>query len=158
LIAAANRDRSAGPTGVRLGCLATLALMVLGAVGVALVTFVATRGDGRIALGTAEDYTPGSVVYRSTAHFFVVRALDGRVFALSDLDPHNPPDRESCRVTFRPDLPPEGTLGDATRGRFFDACTGATYDLEGRVLDGDGLDLRQRAIQSETDGRLYVQP
>ncbi len=143
---------------MRPGCLVAVALVALGAVVVALVTFVATRGDGRIALGTAADYTPGSVVYRSTDHFFVVRALDGRVLALSDLDPHNPPDRESCRVTFRPDLPLEGAAGESRTGRFFDGCTGATYDLEGRALNGDGLDLRPIAIQSETDGRLYVRP
>lgn len=140
---------------MRPGCLVAVALVALGAV---VVAFVATRGGGRIALGTAADYTLGSVVYRSTDYFFVVRSLDGRVLALSDLDPHNPPDRESCRVTFRPDLPLEGAAGESRTGRFFDGCTGATYDLEGRALNGDGLDLRPIAIQSETDGRLYVRP
>jgi nitrite reductase/ring-hydroxylating ferredoxin subunit len=134
--------------------LVALALVALGAVVAALVTFAASRGDGRIALGTAADYAPGSVVYRSTDHFFVVRALDGRVLALSDLDPHNPPGRESCRVTFRPDLGRDESGG----GRFFDACTGATYNREGRAQNGDGLDLRPIAVQQEKDGRLYVRP
>jgi len=82
---------------------------------------------------------------------FVVRLPDGAVVALADVDPHNPPGRTSCRVTFRPDLATSGELG-----RFFDACSGASYDIAGRARSGDGLDLRRIPIEQSKDGRLRV--
>ena len=119
--------------------LATVATVLLG------------RGDGSIALGRTTDYPPGEVVYHSTERLFVVHPVDGPVIVLSDLDPHNPPRRSSCRVTFRPDLGP----ADAP-GRFFDACTGSVYDITGRGLADDGLDLRRVPVREDEDGRLRV--
>lgn len=69
---------------------------------------------------------------------------------LSDIDPHNPPGRQPCRVTFRPDL------GSAEGGRFYDICSGAMYDIEGRGLQGDGLDLRLVPFELDTEGQLTI--
>jgi hypothetical protein len=81
---------------------------------------------------------------------FVVRLVDGSPLVLSDVDPHNPPGRQSCRVTYRPDLGgPEG-------GRFFDSCSGAMYDIAGRGLQGDGLDLHPVAFELDTEGQLTI--
>lgn len=110
-------------------------------------------GGGSVDLGLVQDYEPGSVVYFASDGLFVVRLGNGSLLVLSDLDPHNPPGRRSCRVTFRPDLA-EG----AERGRFFDACTGATYDVAGRGLGGDGLDLRRIEPEERDDGELRVNP
>ncbi|HRC61844.1 MAG: hypothetical protein K1X87_00830 [Dehalococcoidia bacterium] len=110
-------------------------------------------GDGQIDIGRIEDYRPGSVVYRSTDGFFVAAQPDGSVLALSDIDPHNPPGRRSCRVTFRPDL---GVTGET--GRFFDGCTGSLYDIGGRALSGDGLDLKRLPVQRHEDGSIEVKP
>lgn len=139
------------PTGVQTGCLFSGVLFVLGAVVVlALVGFQA-RGDGRIRLGLLDGVQPGQVVYYATDHVFVVRMADGSPLVLSDIDPHNPPGRDRCRVTFRPDLG-----GSSEAGRFFDACSGATYDLAGRGLQGDGLDLRSVAVELDAKGQLSI--
>ena len=134
---------------MRPGCLIAVGLVVLGAVLALAGSFVLTRGDGGVQLGRADDYAAGAVVYRSTDGLFVVRQTDGTVLALSDLDPHNPQGRTSCRVTFRPDL------GGEEGGRFFDQCTRSTYDLGGRGLSGDGRDLERLELR-EDDGRLSV--
>ncbi len=120
---------------------------------VVAVLAVRMGGGGSVDLGSVEDYEPGSVVYFASDGLFVVRPGDGPLLILSDLDPHNPPGRRSCRVTFRPDL----AVG-AERGRFFDACTGATYDVAGRGLGGDGLDLRRIEPEERDDGELRVRP
>jgi hypothetical protein len=130
-----------------------LGLVALGAAVVVLVLWVWPSGGGPIDLGNIEGYRPGSVVYRSTDGLFVVREPDGTVLALSDLDPHNPPGRKSCRVTFRPDLAQAGEVG-----RFFDGCTGSMYNLGGHGLAGDGLDLKQLPVQQKKDGDLQVEP
>ena len=147
------RSRSGGPTGVRPGCLVVFGLIALGAALVLVVMLFWPSGDGQIDLGTAEEYRPGAVVYRSTDGFFVARQPDGVVLALADVDPHNPSGRSSCRVTFRPDL----AVGDET-GRFFDSCTGSMYDIGGRGLSGDGLDLSRLPVQQDEEGRLKAQP
>jgi hypothetical protein len=126
-------------------------LFVLGALLVAALVAFQGRGDGRIRLGSLDRVAPGAVVYHATDHVFVVRAADGTPLVLSDLDPHNPPGRTSCRVTFRPDL---GGEGDA--GRFYDACSEATYDLAGRGLQGDGLDLRRVPFELDAEGQLSI--
>lgn len=169
-------EESAAPAKVRPGCLLAGAMLVLGAVAVLAYLAVSGGGGGRIDLGRVTDYAPGSVVYRSTDGLFVVRLADEGLIALSDLDPHNPPGRRSCRVTFRPDLggpdlggttPMDGVAGrsgdgtaerEGTGGRFFDACTGAVYDLAGRGLNGDGLDLRRLPLIPGDEGRLLVEP
>lgn len=139
------------PTGVQAGCLVSVGLFALGAILVLAWTAVQERGDGRVRLGLLDGVQPGQVVYHATDHVFVVRMADGSPLVLSDLDPHNPPGRDRCRVTFRPDL---GGPGEA--GRFFDACSGATYDLAGRGLQGDGLDLRSVAVELDADGQLSI--
>jgi hypothetical protein len=111
------------------------------------------RGEGRIALGSLEGRRPGSVVYRATDHVFVVRLVDGSPLVLSDIDPHNPPGRQTCRVTFRPEL--GGTDGQAG-GRFFDVCSGAMYDIAGRGQQGDGLDLRPVPFELDPEGQLTI--
>ncbi len=120
---------------------------------VVAVLAVRMGGGGSVDLGSIEDYEPGSVVYFASDRLFVVRLRVGVLLILSDLDPHNPPGRRSCRVTFRPDL----AVG-SERGRFFEACTGATYDVAGRGLGGDGLDLRRIEPEERDDGELRVQP
>lgn len=117
------------------------------------VLAVRMGGGGSVDLGSVQDYEPGSVVYFASDGLFVVRLRDGSLLILSDLDPHNPPGRRSCRVTFRPDL----AVG-VERGRFFDTCTGATYDVAGRGLGGDGLDLRRIEPEERDDGELRVSP
>lgn len=120
---------------------------------VVLAMWLWPSGDGRVDIGRVEDYRPGSVVYRSTDGFFVAAQPDGSVLALSDIDPHNPAGRRSCRVTFRPDL----GVADET-GRFFDGCTGSLYDIGGHTLSGDGLDLVRLSVQQDENGRLTVGP
>ena len=123
------------------------------------------RGGGSIELGRGAEYEPGAVVYRSSDRFFVVRRDDGSMIALSDLDPHKQSGQSgqsSCRVTFRPDLG-SGEVGSGEAGaedafgRFFDACTGSMYDISGRGLAGDGLDLSRLTLK-ERDGRLSAKP
>ncbi len=137
------------PTGVRPGCLVGLILIVVGLVLGIAYGAAGLRGGG-IDLGYVEDYALASVVYRSTDGLFVVRLPDGEVIALSDVDPHNPPGGE-CRVSFRPDL--AGTDG---YGRFFDICSGAMYDISGRGLGDDGLELRRLPLEQGEDGKLEL--
>lgn len=150
---AGGQSGSVGPAGVRPGRLVAVALVALGAALVVVVMWVWPSGDGTVGIGRIEDYRPGDVVYHSTDGFFVAAQPDGSLLALSDLDPHNPAGRRSCRVTFRPDL----AVGGET-GRFFDGCTGSLYDIGGQALSDDGLDLRPLAIQQEGDGDLKVKP
>ena len=140
------------PEGLATGCLVGGGFFLLGVVAVIAILAIQMREDGRVDIGMAGDYTVESPVYFASDHLFVVRLEDGSVIALSDLDPHNPPGRRSCRVTFRPDLG-----ADEGPGRFFDACTGATYDVAGQALGGDDLDLIQLEVESD-DGRLSVRP
>lgn len=145
---------SGEPAGVRPGCFWAASAIALGALAVVLGAIVLTaRGAGVIDLGPAARYVPGSVVYRSTDGFFVVRLPEGALLALSDVDPHNPPGKRSCLVTFRPDL---GSAGQ--RGRFFDICSGSMYDLSGRALGADGLDLRRVRLEQHEEGRLRAFP
>lgn len=148
-----EQGRSEEPTGVRPGCLVAIGVVALSAALVAFVMWLWPSGGGDIDLGAVESYRPGSVVYRSTDGLFVVRQSDGTVLALSDLDPHNPSGRSSCRVTFRPDL-----AGAGEAGRFFDNCTGSMYDMEGHGLSGDGLDLDQLPLHQDEDGELTTKP
>jgi len=60
-------------------------------------------------------------------------------------------------VTFRADLGNPGADG-MPQGRFFDRCTGSTYDLDGHGLAGDGLNLRPVRVQTEDKGRLLAFP
>ena len=128
-----------------------LGLVLAGvAIGVVLGALRLGEGDG-IDLGNVDDYALASVVYRSTDGLFVVRLQGGEVIALSDVDPHDPPGSEACRVTFRPDL------GEANEGgRFFDICSGALYDISGRALGEDGLDLRRLPLQQDEGGELEL--
>jgi len=119
---------------------------------VALAVSLVGRGGGRVALGTIEEVAPGTPVYFASDHVFVVKSPDGDILVLSDLDPHNAPGRRSCRVTFRPDLQmSEG-------GVFFDACTGATYNLAGVGFQGDGLDLARIEAAINQDGQISIRP
>jgi hypothetical protein len=137
-------------------------LFVLGALLVTALLALQGRGDGRIRLGSLDRVPPGAVVYHASDHVFVVRLADGTPLVLSDLDPHNPPGSDSCRVTFRPDLggrdgsvrPDPG--GEAGSGRFFDACSGAQYDLAGRGLQGDGLDLLRVTFHLDAESQLSI--
>lgn len=143
------------PTGVQPGCLVAGGLFLVGALAaIVFVTLLPLLDDGRIDLGHVDEYPRGSVVYRATDGFYVVRAVGGELLALSDIDPHSPPGRSSCRVTFRPDLSPGGP---GETGVFFDACTGSMYDFSGRGLSGDGLDLRRIPVE-RSDGSLSVSP
>ena len=154
------------PTGVRGGCLISVVLFALGAILVIVFVALSGRGEERIALGSPERLHPGSVVYHASDHVFVVRRVDGSVLVLSDVDPHNPPGRQSCRVTYRPDLgstlggSPVGTPSDAPSslegGRFYDVCSGALYDIEGRGLQGDGSDLRPVPFELDSEGQLTI--
>lgn len=144
---------------LRPGCLGAVAWLALGAFAVLAVAVLRGGDGGRIDLGRADDYAPGSVVYRATDHLFVVRLTPERagngddLVVLSDLDPHNPPGRRSCRVTFRPDRGEQ-----AAGGQFYDACTGATYDITGRGLSGDGLDLQVLPLTRGDGERYRVRP
>ncbi len=114
------------------------------------------RNAGSVDLGLTALYAPGSVTYRSTDGVLVVRRSDGGVVAFSDVDPHNPPGRAVCLVTFRSDLGDE-SAGTAPKGRFFDRCTGSMYDLDGHGLAGDGLHLQPVRVE-EDKGRLLAFP
>ncbi|MFN8638279.1 MAG: hypothetical protein U0360_02210 [Dehalococcoidia bacterium] len=136
---------------MRSGCLVAAGLVIVGAAMVVAVVAWQSRGSGRIALGTLEGLEPGAVVYHASDHVFVVIEADRSPLVLSDLDPHNPPGRDTCRVTFRPDLG-----GPDQAGRFFDACTGSTYDSTGRGVLGDGLNLRRVTTQFDDRGQLTI--
>ncbi len=138
------------PDGVRPGCLVAFALLMLGVIGVLLLGAFLARGDGDIQLGWLTDYEPGAMVYFSSDHVFAVRPADGPVVAFSDIDPHREDDGSRCTVPFRPDL-----AGPDGRGRFFDACSDSMYDITGRGLAGDGLDLSRVPIQADGD-RLRI--
>jgi hypothetical protein len=73
--------------------------------------------------------------------------------AFSDADPHRTEDDSRCTVTFRPDL--VGPDGPDGHGRFFDACSDSMYDITGRGLAGDGLDLSRVPVQADGD-RLRI--
>lgn len=119
-----------------------------------LALFALQSGEpDNVALGPAEGQSPGSVVYRASDHVFVIWREDGQPLVLADLDPHSPPGEAACRVTFRPDLGPAGG-----QGRFFDVCSKAEYDLDGRGLQGDGLDLRRIPFDIDEQGRITVRP
>ena len=137
------------PTGVQPGCIVGLVLIVVGVL-LGIAYGAGGLGGGGIDLGYEDDYALASVVYRSTDGLFVVRLQDGEVIALSDVDPHNPPDGE-CRVSFRPDL-----ADDDGYGRFFDICSGAMYDISGRGLGDDGLDLPRLPLRRGEDGKLEL--
>ena len=157
LIASGARDPGEGAQGVRPGCLAGFGALVLGAlIVIAVVTLLMRRGDGAVDIGNVARYAPGTVTYRSTDGVLVVRQAEGGIVAFSDVDPHNPPGRSICRVTYRPDLPMGGGMG--ATGRFFDRCTGSTYDLEGHGESGDGRDLRTLRVEQTKDGHLKVWP
>jgi hypothetical protein len=142
------------PTAVRPGCLIGAGAVLLGfLVVVGFSVAMMLRGAGVVELGKPTDYPLGSVIYRSSDSLLVTRQADGAVVAFSDVDPHNPPGRKDCRVTFRPDLAAGGEPG-----RFFDICTGSMYDLTGRGLAGDGLDLRRVPVEQGEDGRLKARP
>jgi hypothetical protein len=136
---------------VQSGCLVAIGVIALGALGAVLLLAAQGRGDGRIRLGSQEVLQARGVVYYATDHVFLTVGPDGTVLVLSDLDPHNPPGRDSCRVTFRPDL-----AGPNEVGRFFDVCTGSQYDSSGRELQGDGLDLRRVPYEVDAEGRLSI--
>ena len=150
------------PTGVRGGCLISVVLFAWGAILVIVFVALSGRGEERIALGSPERLHPGSVVYHASDHVFVVRRVDGSVLVLSDVDPHNPPGRQSCRVTFRPDLgtmlegSPVGTPSSLEGGRFYDVCSGALYDIDGRGLQGDGSGLRPVPFELDAEGQLTI--
>lgn len=135
---------------MRPGCLLALGLLGMGAVGVLVVGSLIARGGGDIELGRLTDYEPGSVVYFSSDRVVVVHIPDGPVTVCSDLDPHVEEGEARCRVTFRPDL---AALGEY--GRFFDACTESMYDISGRSLAGDDLDLRRITVSEDGD-RLRI--
>lgn len=141
------------------GCLVAGGLFLAGALAaVVAVALLPLLDDGGIDLGRVDDYPPGSVMYRATDGFYVVRSAGGELLALSDVDPHNPPGWRGCLVAFRPDLAPAAASGGALgAGVFFDACTGSMYDIFGRGLSGDGLDLRRIAIERSGDS-LSVSP
>ena len=124
--------------------------MIVG-VAMGVVLGVLNLGGDEIDLGNVDDYPFASVVYRSTDGLFVVRLPAGEVIALSDVDPHNSPGSDECRVTFRPDL----GKGDEP-GRFFDICSGALYEMSGRTLGDDGLDLRRLPLEQREDGELEL--
>ncbi len=150
----ANGDSSqlaTEPTEVQSGCLVAVGLFALGAAIVIAIALLQERSDGRIQLGSLEGLQPGAVVYHATDHVFVVVGPDGTPLVLADLDPHNPPGRSTCRVTFRPELG-----GSDGAGRFFDACSGSTYDVAGHGQQGDGLDLRRVDSQLDARGQLSI--
>lgn len=136
---------------MRLGCVVGFAVLVVGIVIGIVIAGLSMGGDNDLDLGNVDDYPLASVVYRSTDGLFVVRRADGEVIAFSDVDPHNPAGSEECRVTFRPDL----GVGDEP-GRFFDICSGATYDVDGRGLGGDGVDLERLPVSQDEDGELRL--
>jgi hypothetical protein len=131
-----------------------LGLIAIGVIGVLTLGSVLTRGDGDIELGFAAAYRPGAVVYFSSDRLFVVHIPGGAVTAFSDIDPHAEESESKrpsrCRVTFLPDLAEPGEYG-----RFFDACTESMYDISGRSLRDDGLDLRRIPVYEDGD-RLRI--
>lgn len=158
LIASGSRDPGGEASGVRPGCLVGAGAIALGAIIVIVATMLLMRrGDGAVDIGNLSQYAPGTVTYRSTDGVLVVRQPDGGIVAFSDVDPHNPPGRSVCLVTFRPDLGEPRGDGKPS-GRFFDRCTGAMYDLNGHGLTGDGLDLRSVRVIEEDKGRLLAFP
>jgi len=113
------------------------------------------------AAGPILDFEPGTMTLFENEHFFLVRRLDGALFALYDLGPHAQArvaagDLEAleCRGVMRSDPEMAAWLltggappGFAERG-IWDECTGVAWDAAGRQVWGpEGGNLDQFKVE-----------
>lgn len=80
----------------------------------------------RFDLGSADDFSAGSVTTVTDGRFHLVRLDDGTFVALSWRDPHS-----GCTVPWRSNFNYAGR-----RGWFRDPCRGSTYRMDGRRVFG----------------------
>jgi hypothetical protein len=103
------------------------------------------------AAGPLLDFHPGTMTLFEKEHFFLVRRVDGALFALYDLGPHaqarvaaGDVEALQCRGVMRNDEEMAGWLlaagappGFAERG-IWDECAGVAWDAAGRQVWGPG--------------------
>jgi cytochrome b6-f complex iron-sulfur subunit len=91
---------------------------------------------GKLKLGSASDYAPGTATYVREGRLFVANA-DGHYFALSQKCPHL-----GCRVDFC-----------ESSGHFECPCHGSVFDLAGEWISGPsprGMDRFERGFDGDT--------
>jgi hypothetical protein len=101
------------------------------------------------AAGPVLDFEPGTMTLFENEHFFLVRQVDGALYALYDLGPHVQArvavgDLEAlrCRGVLRDDADMAGWLAAAGAPASFadrgiwDECTGVAWDASGRQVWG----------------------
>jgi cytochrome b6-f complex iron-sulfur subunit len=99
------------------GALGALAALELGAAGVLFLRARSLEGrfGGRVTVGPAEDFVPGSVTEFAAARFFLIRAPDGGFLAVHNRCPHL-----GCTVSW-----------EANENRFLCPCHASTFDFYG---------------------------
>lgn len=156
---------------VALGC----TFMAAAAVGLIAIFFFAIQwlesgASPRAVLDQAESYGRGTYHFESAHNLYIVRFVDGRFLALSDLDATNRANPgQRCRVSpisvNDPALP--GILQEYGRSFspeaagstlvFRETCHGALYDLAGvRLDDPEALNLDRHDVDIDGQGRLTV--
>ncbi len=91
--------------------------------------------SGKIKLGSASSYAPGTATYVNAARLWVANA-DGHLFALSQKCPHL-----GCRIPFC-----------ESSGRFECPCHGSVFDIGGEWISGPsprGMDQHPLSIEGD---------
>jgi len=156
---------------VALGCMSMVAV----AVGIMAVLFfgimwLESGATPRAVLDDAESYGRGTYQFEGKHNLYIVRLLDGRFLALSDLDATNRanPGR-NCRVAPIPLDDPAlpgilskyaGQFSPEAMGStlvFRETCHGALYDMAGVRLDNtEALNLDRHDVDINGQGKLTV--
>lgn len=98
--------------------------------------FTSTAAAGKLRVGTAGDYQPGSPTYIRAGRLWIANA-DGHLFALSQKCPHL-----GCRVPFC-----------ESSGRFECPCHGSIFDIGGEWIEGPsprGIDRHPLRLDGDT--------
>ena len=115
---------------LRIGVLASLAVLAMESVGAAIVSLWprprAGEARARIVVGRPSDFFVGSVTHFPEGGFFLSH-VDSGFLALSQVCTHL-----GCITPWRPEEPSEDNLGAS--GRFNCPCHGSIFDRHGRVI------------------------
>jgi hypothetical protein len=156
---------------VLLGCFSIVAgVVIMAFLIIVLVGYMESGADrGTVTLRIAESYPPGSYEYIGTENLYIVRLIDGRFLALTDLDAANAANQSRrCRVA--PVIPGDPAFlamheqyqrrvqreVTGTTVYLREACNNAIYDLTGTRLDANGPNLDRLAVEEDQQGRIVV--